>query len=379
MCRALLVSLPATVVLVSLVCLSGLVIYVTYHTCDPLTSGNLMSQDQILPYFVMDQLGSMSGAPGLFVSCIFAASLSSVSSVLNALSISVLEDLIKPIMTSRGSSLSPAAEANVAKMLGLVGGMAVIGLAFLSALLGNTVLEIMITALGMGGGPLLALFIMGMFVPCVNSVGALAGFVVSTFVTFWVAIGSIVLHVPHQVLPLTTTGCAASDRNVSRLFDHYYRIDDMLHEATVRTATAAMTVEDSSSDWTGLSRIYTLSFLWYPTLAVNVALIVAIPVSALSVCLGGRRDTLNPKLVYNVGDHCCRWLTRLMGCTQVWKYKVRGAGDFPCTEDSEGNDDFYIDESDMQPLVCPRDKAASDGFLRDTDPCFRSAVDSSKL
>nr|KAG5700457.1 hypothetical protein BaRGS_013944 [Batillaria attramentaria] len=134
---------------------------------------------------------------------------SSVSSVLNALSITVLEDLVKPWMDSRGSHLSPRGEANLAKILGVCGGLAVIALAFLASVLGHTVLEIMITARGIGGGQLLGLFLLGMFFPCVNSAGAVAGFVVSSICTFWVAIGAIVLRVPQPTLPFSTAGCLA--------------------------------------------------------------------------------------------------------------------------------------------------------------------------
>ena len=52
---ALLVSLPATVLLVTLVCLSGLVIYATYHDCDPLLSGDLVSKDQVTLLFAVYQ------------------------------------------------------------------------------------------------------------------------------------------------------------------------------------------------------------------------------------------------------------------------------------------------------------------------------------
>ena len=45
--RALFVSLPATILLVTLVCIVGVVIYATYHTCDPFLDGKLISRDQV--------------------------------------------------------------------------------------------------------------------------------------------------------------------------------------------------------------------------------------------------------------------------------------------------------------------------------------------
>ena len=45
--RALFVSLPATMLLITLVCMSGLVIYAAYATCDPLLDGKIIARDQV--------------------------------------------------------------------------------------------------------------------------------------------------------------------------------------------------------------------------------------------------------------------------------------------------------------------------------------------
>lgn len=48
-----------------------------------------------MPLFVVDAMGSMPGLPGIFVSGIFSASLSSVSAAMNSLAAVTLEDYIK--------------------------------------------------------------------------------------------------------------------------------------------------------------------------------------------------------------------------------------------------------------------------------------------
>lgn len=45
--RALYISLPVTMGLVSLVCIAGLVIYAAYHDCDPFLDGKLLARDQV--------------------------------------------------------------------------------------------------------------------------------------------------------------------------------------------------------------------------------------------------------------------------------------------------------------------------------------------
>ena len=51
----------------------------------------------------------------------------------------------------------------------VVFGLVTIGLAYLAGMLGKTVLQIAISVFGMVGGPLLSLFLEGLFLPCVNA------------------------------------------------------------------------------------------------------------------------------------------------------------------------------------------------------------------
>lgn len=62
-------------IIVSLCCYTGLVIYATFATCDPLTTGAIRKSDQLLPYFVMTITGSIPALPGIFMSGVFSAAL----------------------------------------------------------------------------------------------------------------------------------------------------------------------------------------------------------------------------------------------------------------------------------------------------------------
>lgn len=53
----------------------GLLIYATYHDCDPLTTKLAKAKDQLLPLLVMRLFGDYPGMPGLFVSGVFSAAL----------------------------------------------------------------------------------------------------------------------------------------------------------------------------------------------------------------------------------------------------------------------------------------------------------------
>lgn len=75
MARALWLFIAGVLVLLSICCYSGLLIFATYHDCDPLTTRLAKAKDQLLPLLVMDILGDYPGLPGIFVAGVFSAAL----------------------------------------------------------------------------------------------------------------------------------------------------------------------------------------------------------------------------------------------------------------------------------------------------------------
>ncbi|XP_069122617.1 sodium-coupled monocarboxylate transporter 1-like [Argopecten irradians] len=350
---ALFISLPATILLVTLVCLSGLVIYAEYHDCDPLLDGKLLSRDQLLPYYVMESLGKVPGIPGLFVACIFSAALSSISSCLNALSITLLEDLLKPFLEFTNIVMKPSAEAKTANILGVLGGLVVIGFAFLSALLGSTVLQIMISVLGMAGGPLLGLFLMGMFFPCVNGKGALSGMIVSTVVIFWIVIGSFVYHMPLPTLPFETDGCDVTLDGVTYGLNKFEMNTPNINMPRVQMSSS-YSARDTDIDWSGPMAVYRLSFMWYPTVAVGIALVVGILVSCLT---GWQSESIDPKFVYPVSEKLCcilpDCLRRRLNCYKLWKYNVGNLSDVLSDDEEEEFSKLKMETRETAKLLPP--------------------------
>ncbi|XP_045157361.2 sodium-coupled monocarboxylate transporter 2-like [Mercenaria mercenaria] len=79
----------------TLVCLIGVVMYAFYSECDPVKFGLVDKTDQLVPLMVLDVLGTIPGFPGIFMACVFSGTLSSLSSGLNAMSAVIIEDYIK--------------------------------------------------------------------------------------------------------------------------------------------------------------------------------------------------------------------------------------------------------------------------------------------
>ncbi|KAF7285221.1 hypothetical protein GWI33_011544 [Rhynchophorus ferrugineus] len=195
--------------LVSMCCFMGLVIYAFYHKCDPVTRGWIQKSDQLLPYFIMDTAGDIPGLPGMFVSGVFSAALSSMSTGLNSMTGVIFEDLIKPRIKE---PLTESQASLLMKVIVVVVGTICVGLVFVVEKLGA-----LIQAAGSMGaitaGPLLGVFSLGMFFPGATSEGALAGGILSGSLITWISIGTQakmaqgLIRFPQK--PVSVEGCSA--------------------------------------------------------------------------------------------------------------------------------------------------------------------------
>ncbi|XP_070578329.1 sodium-dependent multivitamin transporter-like [Ptychodera flava] len=152
--------------------------------------------DQILVYFVSGTLGHIPGIQGLFISSLFAGSLSSISSGLNAMVAVALRDIVKPWRRWRSRrSKSPLQESDardivMSKILTLVFGIISTALALGLPYLGSLVSISMIT-FGTIGGPIAGAFTLGMAYPRANSWGAFVGICIGILLGMWIGIGTI--------------------------------------------------------------------------------------------------------------------------------------------------------------------------------------------
>lgn len=165
---------------------SGLVLYAFYQVHgDPLAAGTITKADQILPYFVINELPH--GLPGLFIAAIFAASMSTISAGINSLTSASLIDFYQRLW--RKPDLSENNQLRIARVLTVAYGAAVILLAFLVERLG-TLLEATNKVISLVGGPLIGIFLLGMLVPRSTARGALVGWIAGLGLTLWVCFGT---------------------------------------------------------------------------------------------------------------------------------------------------------------------------------------------
>ncbi|XP_030378949.1 putative sodium-dependent multivitamin transporter [Scaptodrosophila lebanonensis] len=244
--------LPILCLLSISTCLSGLCIYWYYRDCDPVLGGRVSSRDQVMPLFVVDTMGEYAGLSGLFVSGIFCASLSTISSAISSLAAVTLEDYLKPLVgCAAGRQLSDRQTLWYSKLLSIFYGAICVGLAFLAGSIGG-LLQAALSIFGIVGGPLLGLFTLGMYVTSANEKGAVAGMLVSLVFSFWIGFGQPKPPIPS--LDMSTSGCPV---------DRSYLIDILR-----RTSDNNSKAEPESEQYFYLYRI---SYMWYAVLGFLIS------------------------------------------------------------------------------------------------------------
>ncbi|OCT87617.1 sodium-coupled monocarboxylate transporter 1 isoform X1 [Xenopus laevis] len=256
--------------------LSGLAMYSIYKDCDPWTAKFVSAPDQLMPYLALDILRDYPGLPGLFVSCAYSGTLSTVSSSINALAAVTVEDLIKPYF----KSLSEAKMSWISKGTSLIYGAICIAMAALASLMGG-LLQAALSIFGMVGGPLLGLFTLGIIFPFANSLGAVIGLLSGFTISLWVGIGSQIyppLASSNLAKPLSLVGCNFTS------IESNWTSTVMPMMTTLFPETQVSSRPELADSW------YSLSYLYFSTLGTLVSVIVGLIVSLLS---GGLKQNIN--------------------------------------------------------------------------------------
>uniref|UniRef100_A0A671N216 Sodium-dependent multivitamin transporter n=1 Tax=Sinocyclocheilus anshuiensis TaxID=1608454 RepID=A0A671N216_9TELE len=268
---------PCLQVALMLSCLMGLVMYMVL-------------------YFVMDMLQNFPGLPGLFVACLFSASLSTISSAFNSLATVTMVDLIKPHY-----SMTEARATLLSKMLALSYGIICVAMAYVVHLMNSSVLQAALSIFGMVGGPLLGLFCLGIFFPCANSIGAVTGLAAGLVMAFWVGIGGFLSRMPSsvQVLPFNSTNTVCC-------------------QVTCRSVPACIVIP------AGLNGLYSLSYMWYSALNSSTVVLIGLIISFMTGPTKG--DDVASGTVYPVmrtAQSLLHKLVKLSACCTSPEHTVR--------------------------------------------------------
>ncbi|XP_018580882.1 sodium-coupled monocarboxylate transporter 1 [Scleropages formosus] len=288
---SLYVNMVGLWVTVTLAVLSGLTMYSIYKDCDPLSNKDVGASDQLLPYLVMDILSEFPGVPGLFVAAAYSGTLSTVSSSINALVAVTMEDFVKPVWTT--ITEQQVHWSNMA--LSVFFGVLCIGMAAVASLMGS-ILQAALSIFGMISGPLLGLYLLGMFFRCANSTGGLVGLVMGLMVTLWVGIGAQVyppLLTKTKPLAVSTHGC---------IFNFTENLNTTNTPAPWTHALTEMTPAPNERPMLA-DTWYSLSYLYFCPVGTLLTIIIGLVVS--SVTGGCKQRKIHPELFVRKSDFFC--------------------------------------------------------------------------
>lgn len=237
----------------------GLMMYTFYAGCDPLTIGVIERDDQMFPLFLAELFQDYPGFIGLMIAAVFSSSLSTASSGINSQALMTHAEIGKLVLKDP----SPKQTIVFIKLLTAFIGCVILGIAFLGTYIGG-IIDAIITWSGILIGPILAVFILGMFSRGANSTGALVGMIVSTLVGIWMKLGNTFYpRSPSIRPPLYANECNKT-----------VWMDEML-TTSIPTMTTPLATEGHDIP----PSVYQLSSSYYTTLTCCVTWIVAVFVS----------------------------------------------------------------------------------------------------
>ena len=269
----------------------GVTIYSYFYQkgCDPIASGQVPNLNQILPFTVMELFHDLPGLPGLFISALAAASLSTLSSGLSSLAAVTYEDIIKvyfkSIKEERGTTIS--------KLVVVIYGLFAMGFAFLLSNVEGPIAQMFVSLMGAIAGPTTGLFLLSIFNHRATTKGAVSGTICAFMFVLWLSLGQnfsgLVKQAPY--LPLGPTDQCLSnittyETNVSLVTS----IDIVLNTTTVATSsghgniytTELVSRAESGVIGSALASFYSISYMYFDLIGVSIVLLVGSLVSLLS-------------------------------------------------------------------------------------------------
>lgn len=311
--RAITIGTLGTAIMTSLAVGCGVVLYGLFHTCDPIKSGCIRIRDELMPYAVMDIFRSFPGMRGLFLAGVFSGSLSTVSSGLNAMVSVIVADFLKPYITWSDSRYE-----RISRILTVILGLTIIGTGFLISLLGD-ILSIAKSVVGSFGGAYLGIFLMGIWMPFVNSLGAGIGFLCGIVGSFSAFLGSRFFTKPLYLtrkLPVHMSMCPDECGYLD--FINATAIHNMTSADFITPLPDETSLTTGETELSGWQNYCSVSYYYVSVLGFSYTVIVGIIVSLLSGGWKQRhsvdKSTIDPLSFSRMGRLLPSKLRDLFGC-----------------------------------------------------------------
>ncbi|XP_075726432.1 sodium-coupled monocarboxylate transporter 1-like [Rhipicephalus microplus] len=155
-----------TCVFYGLLACAGAALVCRYRGCDPVLSGSIKKFDQLLPFYLLEDLASFPGLSGIFIAGVVSASISTLSSLVNSQAAVWYFDVITPFCKVRDTQVDL-----IVKALAFAVGGVMTGCSMVVPYLGSVTVMFMAVNSAITG-PFVGLVLLGLTVPFANSKGA---------------------------------------------------------------------------------------------------------------------------------------------------------------------------------------------------------------
>ncbi|KAH8311678.1 hypothetical protein KR044_007448 [Drosophila immigrans] len=241
-------------------CYTGIVMYARYHDCDPLSLGTVSKLDKMVPYLVQDVMGHLTGMPGVFISCVFSAALSTLSASINSLSGIVYFDYIKPHIhhTEHKANVIMKLFVFFAGIYCIFGGMIVEQF--------GSILQMVYSIGGMSFGSVAGVFLLGMLVPRSHGRAALWSIIASIAVMSYIVVGSWGRN-HYDFMPTSTENCPGQNATATATTSVLLTLSNATVATTPATVQTEALLEPEGS-------ILDMSFTWYTAIGFFITWLV---------------------------------------------------------------------------------------------------------
>jgi len=136
-------------------------------------SKQITNSNQLLGYFVINNLKDFTGVAGLFLGSLFCASCSSISSTLSSLSSIIWQDFC--MLIPMFQKLNDSKSVLTTKILVFICGFLSTAIAFMLAAIKGNLIILSSSLQGAFSAPIMGVFVLGSLFEFTNSIGVIVG------------------------------------------------------------------------------------------------------------------------------------------------------------------------------------------------------------
>ncbi|XP_063925648.1 sodium-coupled monocarboxylate transporter 1-like [Zophobas morio] len=231
----------------------GLLMYAKYSKCDPFLSRKIQRHEQMVPYYIMNVAGHVPGISGCFLVALFCASLSTISSSLNAIAGVFYKDFLYRFLSK---NIKEKTVTNILKLIVALCGIAIIGLVSIMQHLGD-IAPLAASIAAMSHGPSMGMFTLGVLFPKANAegafYGAIGGFIFTASIAIPLKFYNLEKTFAYPSKPLSVESCSVSNQTTE--FDFQQLNNSLVHSSTSSSYLAPKSKPIENNVGTGLYQI----------------------------------------------------------------------------------------------------------------------------